>query len=114
MKTQSKFYAQHQDTYTSPDGDVGTLTKPKVKRPSMYKVILLNDDFTPMDFVIHVLQIYFNKSREESTKIMLEIHNTGISICGIYPKEVAENKVLQVMTFCEKNEQPLQCTLEKE
>lgn len=96
------------------ESGVLTKTKPKVKKPSMYKVVLLNDDFTPMDFVVHVLQMFFGKSREEATEIMLSIHHKGVGICGIYPYEIAETKVTQVMDFCRKNEQPLQCTLEKE
>lgn len=106
--------AQQDDEVHLPDGDLGVVTKPKVKRPPMYKVILLNDDYTPMDFVIHVLQIYFNKSKDEATHVMLQIHTQGLGICGIYPKEVAESKVAKVMAFCSKNQQPLQCTLEKE
>ena len=114
IKTILTIRAQQDKPTHIPEDDLGVLTKPKVKRPSMYKVILLNDDYTPMDFVIHVLQIYFSKSKDEATKIMLQIHNHGLGICGIYPKEVAESKVTQVMAFCTKNQQPLQCTLEKE
>ena len=89
-------------------------TRPKTKKPSMYKVLLLNDDFTPMEFVVHVLERFFNKNRQESTDIMLHVHRRGVGVCGIYTFEVAESKVQQVMDFARANEQPLQCTMEKE
>lgn len=88
--------------------------KPKTKKPSMYKVLLLNDDYTPMEFVVHVLEKFFNKTRQESTDIMLHVHRRGVGICGIFTYEVAETKVAQVMDFARANEQPLQCTMEKE
>lgn len=100
------------------DEDVGTgivvKTRPKTKRPSMYKVIMLNDDYTPMEFVVHVLEQFFNKSREEATQIMLHIHQRGVGICGVFTYEVAETKVTQVMDFARQHQHPLQCTLEKE
>ena len=88
--------------------------KPKTKKPSMYKVLLLNDDYTPMEFVVHVLERFFNKNRQESTDIMLHVHRRGVGVCGIFTYEVAETKVAQVMDFARANEQPLQCTMEKE
>ncbi len=88
--------------------------KPKTKKPSMYKVLLLNDDYTPMEFVVHILEKFFNKNRQESTDIMLHVHRRGVGICGIFTYEVAETKVAQVMDFARANEQPLQCTMEKE
>lgn len=88
--------------------------KPKTKKPSMYKVLLLNDDYTPMEFVVHILENFFNKSRQEATDIMLHVHRRGVGICGIFTYEVAETKVAQVMDFARANEQPLQCTMEKE
>ncbi len=88
--------------------------KPKTKKPSMYKVLLLNDDYTPMEFVVHILERFFNKTRQESTDIMLHVHRRGVGICGIFTYEVAETKVAQVMDFARANEQPLQCTMEKE
>lgn len=99
-----------------PENDTGLLLKPKpkTKKPSMYKVLLLNDDFTPMEFVVHVLERFFNKNRQESTDIMLHVHRRGVGICGIFTYEVAETKVAQVMDFARANEQPLQCTMEKE
>ncbi len=88
--------------------------RPKTKKPSMYKVLLLNDDYTPMEFVVHVLERFFNKNRQESTDIMLHVHRRGVGLCGIFTYEVAETKVAQVMDFARANEQPLQCTMEKE
>lgn len=91
-----------------------TKTRPKTKRPSLYKVLLLNDDYTPMEFVVHVLQRYFNKPREEAERIMLHVHQKGVGVCGVYTFEVAETKVTQVMDFARANHHPLQCTMEKE
>ena len=88
-------------------------SKPKTKKPSMYKVLLLNDDYTPMEFVVHVLERFFNKSREEATRIMLHVHNHGVGECGIFTFEVAETKVAQVMDFARKHQHPLQCVMEK-
>jgi ATP-dependent Clp protease adaptor protein ClpS len=88
-------------------------TAPKTKRPNMYRVLLLNDDYTPMEFVIHVLERFFNKSREGATQIMLHVHNHGIGECGVFTYEVAETKVTQVMDFARKNQHPLQCIMEK-
>ena len=89
-------------------------TKPKTKKPSMYKVLMLNDDYTPMEFVVHVLERFFHKSREEATRIMMHVHRRGVGICGVYTYEVAETKVTQVMDFARQNQHPLQCTLEKD
>lgn len=88
--------------------------RPKTKKPSMYKVLILNDDYTPMEFVVHILERFFNKNRQEATDIMLHVHRRGVGVCGIYTYEVAETKVAQVMDFAHANEQPLQCTMEKE
>ena len=93
---------------------LATKTRPKTKKPSLYKVLLLNDDYTPMEFVIHVLEKYFSKGREEATRIMLHVHQKGVGICGVFPYEVAETKVTQVMDFSRQNSHPLQCTMEKE
>ena len=87
--------------------------KPKVKKPSMYNVILINDDYTPMEFVIDILQIFFNKKKEEATQIMLHVHKKGIGVCGTYTYEVAESKCKAVINYAKKNEHPLQCTIEK-
>lgn len=93
---------------------VALKTRPKTKKPSMYKVLILNDDYTPMEFVVHILERFFNKNRQEATDIMLHVHRRGVGICGIFTYEVAETKVAQVMDFARANEQPLQCTMEKE
>ena len=91
-----------------------TKTRPKTKRPSLYKVLLLNDDYTPMEFVVHVLERFFNKGREDATRIMLHVHQKGVGICGVYTYEIAETKVAQVMDLARQNQHPLQCTIEKE
>jgi len=88
--------------------------RPKTRRPAMYKVLLLNDDFTPMDFVVHILEKFFSKTRAEATDVMLHVHRRGVGICGIYTYEIAETKVTQVMDYARAHEQPLQCTMEKE
>jgi ATP-dependent Clp protease adaptor protein ClpS len=97
----------------SPGTSVITKTKPQTKRPNLYRVLLLNDDYTPMDFVIHVLERFFNKDREAATRIMLHVHHHGIGECGVYTYEVAETKVTQVMDFARKHQHPLQCVMEK-
>ena len=89
-------------------------SKPKTKKPSMYKVLMLNDDYTPMEFVVHVLEQFFRKNKEEATQIMLHVHRRGIGICGVYTYEVAETKVTQVIDYARRNDHPLQLTLEKE
>jgi len=91
-----------------------TLTRTRTKKPSMYKVLMLNDDYTPMEFVVDVLEHIFQKNREEATKIMLHVHQKGVGICGVYTYEVAETKVTQTVDYARKNQHPLQCTLEKE
>ncbi len=91
-----------------------TKTRPKTKKPSLYKVLLLNDDYTPMEFVVLVLQRYFNKGHDEATRIMLHVHHKGVGICGVFTYEVAETKVTQVMDFSRQHSHPLQCTMEKE
>ena len=88
-------------------------TKPKTKKPSMYNVLLLNDDYTPMEFVVMVLEKIFNKKQEEATQIMLHVHKNGVGVCGIFTYEVAESKCKSVMDMAKKNEHPLQCTMEK-
>ncbi len=97
----------------APGSAVITKTKPLTKRPNMYRVLLLNDDYTPMEFVVDVLQRFFNKDREAATRIMLHVHNHGIGECGIYTYEVVETKVTQVMDFARKHQHPLQCVMEK-
>jgi ATP-dependent Clp protease adaptor protein ClpS len=96
--------------------DTGLLleARPKTKKPSMYKVLLLNDDYTPMEFVVHIVEKFFAKNRAEATDIMMHVHRRGVGICGIFTYEIAETKVAQVMDYARANEQPLQCTMEKE
>lgn len=98
------------------DGRTGVVTKtrPKTKKPSLYKVLLLNDDYTPMEFVILVLERFFNKGRDDATRIMLHVHHKGVGLCGVYTFEVAETKVTQVMEFSRQHQHPLRCTMEKE
>ncbi len=91
-----------------------TKTRPKTKRPNLYRVLLLNDDYTPMEFVVLVLQDVFNKSREDAMRIMLHVHQKGVGECGVYPYEVAETKVTRVMDTARKNQHPLQCVMEKQ
>jgi ATP-dependent Clp protease adaptor protein ClpS len=102
---------------TPGDGDgatgVVTQTRPKTKKPSLYKVLMLNDDYTPMEFVVHVLQRFFRMSIEDATRVMLHVHQRGVGVCGIFTYEVAETKVTQVMDFAKQHQHPLQCTLEK-
>jgi ATP-dependent Clp protease adaptor protein ClpS len=89
-------------------------TRPKTQKPPMYKVMLLNDDYTPMEFVVHVVEKFFSKNRQEATDIMLHVHRRGVGVCGSFTREIAETKVAQVMDFARANEQPLQCTMEQE
>lgn len=106
-----------QDKDDGPDDtgtDIITKTRPKTKQPGLYKVLLLNDDFTPMEFVVYVLERFFNKGREEATRIMLHVHQKGVGICGVFTYELAETKVAQVMNFARQHQHPLQCTMEKE
>jgi ATP-dependent Clp protease adaptor protein ClpS len=98
----------------SDDMGVATKTRTRTKKPSLYRVLLLNDNYTPMEFVVYVLERFFNKSREEATRIMLHVHQNGVGVCGIYTYEVAETKVTQVMDLARRNDHPLQCTMEKE
>ncbi len=87
--------------------------KPRLKRPPLYKVFLINDDYTPMEFVVHILESFFALDRETSTRIMLEVHTRGRSVCGIYTHEIAETKVAQVNNYSRENQHPLLCTMEK-
>ncbi len=97
-----------------PDSGAGTQTLTRTKKPSLYRVLLLNDDFTPMEFVVYVLERFFQKSREEATTIMLHVHQNGVGVCGVFTYEVAETKVAQVLDLAKRHEHPLQCTMEKE
>ena len=99
----------------NPGGAVGvaTRTRARPKKPSQYRVLLLNDDYTPMEFVVMVLKRFFRMDLEEATRVMLHVHQRGVGVCGVFPYEVAETKVNQVMDFARQNQHPLQCTLEK-
>jgi ATP-dependent Clp protease adaptor protein ClpS len=98
----------------TPNTSVVVKARPKTRKPAMYKVLMLNDDYTPMEFVVHVLERFFQKSREEATRIMLHVHRRGVGVCGVFTYEVAETKVTQVMDLARQNQHPLQCTIEKE
>ena len=98
------------------DPDGGALLqerKEKLKPPPMYKVLLLNDDYTPMEFVVATIQKFFNKSREQATQIMLKVHQQGVGVCGVYPKDVATTKVDLVTEHARSHQHPLQCTMEE-
>jgi len=97
------------------EGQVGiaTRTRAKPKKPSQYKVLMLNDDYTPMEFVVMCLKRFFRMDLEQATRVMLHVHQKGVGVCGVFPYEVAETKVNQVMDFARQNQHPLQCTLEK-
>ena len=94
--------------------DLATETRVRTKKPSLYRVLLLNDDYTPMEFVVFILERFFNRSREQATRIMLHVHQKGVGLCGVYTYEVAETKVAQVLDLARRHEHPLQCVMEKD
>jgi ATP-dependent Clp protease adaptor protein ClpS len=98
------------------EGDVGlvTETKTKTQKPPLYKVMLLNDDYTPMEFVVHVLERFFGITHDQAVDIMLTVHKKGLAVVGVFSFEIAETKVTQVMDYARRNQHPLQCTMEKE
>ncbi len=98
------------------DGDVSVVTeaKPKTKRPPLYKVMLLNDDYTPMEFVVHVLERFFGLNHAQAFELMLTVHKKGLAVVGVFSHEIAETKVAQVMDYARRHQHPLQCTMEKE
>lgn len=99
------------------DGGTGLVTelaRPKLKPPPMYKVVLNNDDYTPMEFVVHILETFFSMGREKATQVMLHVHTRGKGICGVYTKEIAETKMFQVNEYSKQNEHPLLCSIEEE
>ena len=98
---------------SAPGAAVITKTNPQTKRPNLYRVLLLNDDYTPMDFVVHVLECFFNKDHETAHRIMLHIHQHGVGECGVFTYEVAVTKVMVVMEFAREHQEPLQCVMEK-
>ncbi len=99
---------------TPPSTDVIVKSRPKTKTPSMYKVLMLNDDYTPMEFVVYVLEKFFGMNRSDATRIMLHVHQRGVGICGVFTYEVAESKVNSVVDYSRRHQHPLQCTLEKD
>jgi len=96
------------------DASLLTKTKPKTKRPPLYKVLLLNDDYTPMEFVVHILERFFGMTHAQAFELMLTVHKKGVAVVGVFSHEIAETKVTQVMDFARKHQHPLQCTMEKE
>jgi ATP-dependent Clp protease adaptor protein ClpS len=108
-----KITSSNEDT---PDGETGVVTKTKTKtaKPPLYKVLLLNDDYTPMEFVVHVLERYFAIDHQTSIEIMMTVHKKGAAVVGVFSHDIAETKVTQVMNLARKHEHPLQCTMEKE
>ena len=96
------------------ESDLAVKTRPKSKRPPLYKVMILNDDYTPMEFVVHVLERFFGMSSAQAFEIMLTVHKKGLAVVGVFSHEIAETKVTQVMDFARRHEHPLQCTMEKE
>lgn len=107
---------QNQKTQRT-DSSLGSLAesvKPKLKKPPLYKVLLLNDDYTPMEFVVVLLMRFFNKSQEDAERVMIHIHTRGLGICGVFSREIAETKVRLILEFAKENQHPLQCTMERE
>ncbi len=100
--------------HEQPDGSLALQeARPKLKRPPLFKVLLLNDDYTPMDFVVHVLEQFFGMSQEKATQVMLEVHTRGAAVCGVFSRDVAETKVAQVNDYSIENQHPLKCTMEE-
>jgi len=107
---------QKKDFLIRPDDERGLVleeAKPKLKKPPLFRVVLLNDDYTPMEFVVEVLELIFGMDRPKATRIMLEVHTKGKGVCGVYTYEIAETKVAQVSTFAQQNQHPLLCTMEE-
>jgi ATP-dependent Clp protease adaptor protein ClpS len=96
------------------EGPIVQESKPQLRKPPLFKVILLNDDYTPMEFVVTLLELLFHKTREEATRIMLHVHQKGVGICGVFTREIAETKVRQVLGYAQEHQHPLQCTFEPE
>ena len=102
------------DDHDGPDTGIAIKARRKTKKPAMYKVLMLNDDYTPMEFVVHVLELIFSKGQEEAMSIMLHVHQRGVGVCGVFTYEIAETKATQVMDLARHNDHPLQCTIEKD
>ena len=111
---QHPFILSHGDGADDGDADLAVVTKPKTKRPPMYKVLILNDDFTPMEFVVMVLERFFGMNHAQAFELMLTVHKKGLAVAGVFSHEVAETKVTQVMQLARDHQHPLQCTMEKE
>ncbi|OQW44640.1 MAG: ATP-dependent Clp protease adaptor ClpS [Proteobacteria bacterium SG_bin6] len=105
--------AERRDEDEGPGLGVATRTRARTKKPTPYRVLMLNDDYTPMEFVVLALQRFFNMNIEDATRVMLHVHQKGVGVCGVFTYEVAETKVSQVIDFARQNQHPLQCTLEK-
>ena len=105
---------ENTDNKDEAEGNIKLAVKPKTKIPPLYRVLMMNDDYTPMEFVIEVLEKFFQKNREEATQIMLHVHQRGVGVCGVYAYDLAETKAMQVMNYARKYEHPLQVQLEKE
>ena len=117
MKTRLSFVMNKNDDKNendNTDGNIKLATDPQTKIPALYRVLMMNDDYTPMEFVIEVLEKFFQKNREEATQIMLHVHQRGVGVCGVYAYDLAETKAMQVMNYARKYEHPLQVQLEKE
>ncbi|SHE80951.1 ATP-dependent Clp protease adaptor protein ClpS [Loktanella atrilutea] len=114
MRTRYELMASGNDEDGQNDSGVVLKTKPKTKRPPLYKVLILNDDFTPMEFVVMVLERFFSMTHAQAFDIMLTVHKKGIAVVGVYSHEIAETKVAQVMDYAQRHQHPLQCTMEKE
>lgn len=117
-QNRSGFYTLSMSQEYRPDEDPSyglavEVAKPEVERPPLYRVVLLNDDYTPMEFVVEVLQVFFSMNREKATQVMLHVHTRGKGVCGVYTREVAETKVTQVNEFAREHQHPLLCTMEK-
>ena len=110
----STIMSEDKDSTDNVEGNVKLAVKPKTKIPPLYRVLMMNDDYTPMEFVIEVLEKFFQKNREEATQIMLHVHQRGVGVCGIYTYDLAETKAMQVMNYARRYEHPLQVQLEKE
>ncbi len=116
MSDKKDIFAGDRDGRDEDDGPqtgVAQKTRTRTKRPSMYRVLLMNDDYTPMEFVVELLEQIFHKSREEAVAVMLNVHQSGVGVCGVYSFEIAETKVAQVASIARQHEHPLQCTMEK-
>ena len=109
-----KLSKDNNENISSETGSVVLEKEPEVKEPPSYQVVLINDDFTPMEFVVFLLKKFFHKNNDEATKIMLHVHQNGVGVCGVFPYEIAETKVIQVLETAKKNDHPLQCTMEKD